>query len=104
MARKIPIHSEKTPREYARMSALAVAMRAVVGDLEPRDVAQLEELALALRDDDGLSQAVADFMTVWGLSRWDPAALFAAGETLHRAVLLDVLPVPPGQERADIHG
>lgn len=85
--------------------AFAVAMRAKAGQLDPLDVDQLVAAAGdALTADDPLARAITHFATQHQLLRRDPAALAELGQELSHAVDLALIPVPPGCERADIHG
>lgn len=92
-------------RMQIQFQAIAVAMRAKVADLPPRDVDELlTRTQQMLEADDPLCRAVTSFATQYEIGRHEPDRLFEIGEDLHRAALIDARPVPPDLHRRDIHG
>jgi hypothetical protein len=85
--------------------ATAVAMRAMVGDLDPLDVDHLVTRATQLLDsEDPVFRAVTGFATQHELCRRQPAALAAIGTELRDQMLRLMQPDPPDLHRRDIHG
>lgn len=87
-----------------RIGALAAAMRAGDGSLDPAKVAQLSDQAARVLDpDDALRVAIEDFARGFAAHRRDPAAVGQLGADLHRALELDTY-TAPDLHRRDIHG
>lgn len=88
-----------------QMAAFTLGLRATVGQPEAHEVGRLVDMAQArLPDGHPLRRAVTTFAADYLRVRWHPGALRAAGMALRKAVDLDLLPVPPGQDRSDLHG
>lgn len=93
------------PDQRILMAAMAVAMRAQVNDLDPMDVdALVVQAGQLLIEGDPLARAITGFATQYMVVRRDPEALAEAGRALLHAVEICAVPVPPDQDRADIHG
>jgi hypothetical protein len=84
--------------------AHSVAMVAIAGENPGRAADALAEMARGLTAEHGLGQAVTAFRAVQHGRRPSAAELIEAGRALRQAVSLHLMPVPPGQGRADIHG
>lgn len=88
-----------------KMAALAVALQAKCGELDPLDVADLLARAEQELDaEDQLFRAITDFATQHQLCRFDLPKLAEIGADLNRHVEIACLPSPPDPERSDIHG
>lgn len=90
------------------MAAQAVAMRAMVNDLDQHSVDDMRTRAEELACGQVLFRAITGFATQYELARHDPAALRAEGEILRDAVLAaSAAPVshaPALPERRDVDG
>ena len=84
--------------------AHSVALAAIAGENPGQRADVLAHMARNLGDGDALAQAVAAFRVVQHGRRPSAAELIEAGRALRQAVALHLMPVPPGQDRADIHG
>jgi hypothetical protein len=85
--------------------ATSVAMRAMVGDLDPLDVDHLVTRATQLLEtDDPVFRAVTGFATQHELYRRQPDQLRELGTALRDQMLRLMQPDPPDLHRSDIHG
>lgn len=85
--------------------ATAVAMRAMVNDLDPLDVDHVVTRAGQLLEaDDPVFRAVTHFATQHQLCRYRPEELAALGRELRDRMLALMQPDPPDLDRKDIHG
>ncbi len=85
--------------------ATAVAMRAMVNDLDPLDVDHLVTRASQLLEtSDPVFRAVTSFATNHEICRRRPQELAAIGEQLRDQMLKLMQPDPPDLHRRDIHG
>lgn len=88
-----------------QMAAFALGLRATVGQPEAHEVGRLVDMAQErLPDGHPLRRAVTTFAADYMRVRWHRGALCDAGIALRRAVDLDMVTLPPGQDRSDIHG
>lgn len=95
-------------REHLQVlfAALDVAYRAKDGRLDRFDVDTLQSTAEQVFTDhtDPAFRAISAFATAFQTHRYDAAALAQIGEQLRSFVDNALMPLPPGQDRADIHG
>lgn len=93
------------PVTGVRLAALALAMRARVGDMVRHDLdmllAQADEI---LDSDDPLFLEISKFASQYLICSRDPVMVSTLGQELERAVQVATLPTPPDASRADIHG
>jgi len=96
------------PREHLQVlfAALDVAYQAKAGVITAFDVDTLRSTAEQVFQDHGdlAFRAINSFATEYQLCRYDTARLAEIGEELRRVVEIESRPVPPGQDRADLHG
>jgi hypothetical protein len=84
---------------------LAVAMAGKAGQLDPQDVHDLvTEAEQVLGSANALTRAIMDFATQYEVDRYDAAIVAALADRLHERLEVLAMPVPPGEDRADIHG
>ena len=89
----------------AKLAAQAVAMRAMVNDLDQMSVDDMRTRAEELLDTDlPIYRAVTGFATQYDLASHDPEALAMQGRILRDAVLAAVGSGPVLVERRDIDG
>ncbi len=94
-----------SPRFQVAADATAVAMQAMVNDLDAISVDDLVTKAgQLLESDDPVFRAVVEFATQHELVRRQPEMLRNAGEVLRDRMILLMRPDPPDLDRVDIHG
>ncbi|KRS15643.1 hypothetical protein [Roseovarius indicus] len=94
------------PVVSVKLAAFQVALQAKVNDLPQTDVDELRMVAERNLEDgnDPLRRAVLGFVTQYELHHHDAEQLKKLGQRLEDFIEKSNVPVPPGQDRKDVHG